>query len=122
MKKFVEFPELPVKYPSEIKDFKDIEDAKSLFRLSNTQFKRALDYFVLDGYVTEHVQMKQDLSKLYKHLSQMEQNKDRFIAMQERRKELLEPIMSQINPKAYENMIIEIGVELADIYSAMFDV
>jgi hypothetical protein len=49
-----------------IKDFKDIEDAKSLFRLANTQFKRALDYFKLDGRVTEHVQMQQDVSKLYK--------------------------------------------------------
>ena len=65
-RKFVEFVELPVKFPASIPDFKDIDDAKSLFRLANTQFKRALDYFVLDGYVTEHVQMKQDLSKLYK--------------------------------------------------------
>ena len=44
-----------MKFPSEIPNIKDIEDAKTLFRLSNTQFKRALDYFVLDGYVTEHV-------------------------------------------------------------------
>jgi KIF-1 binding protein C terminal len=42
--------------------------------------------------------------------------------MQERRKELLEFIMKELNPKAYEVMVIEIGVELADIYSAMFDV
>jgi KIF-1 binding protein C terminal len=44
-----------VTFPTNIPDLKDIEDAKSLFRLANTQFKRALDYFVLDGYVTEHV-------------------------------------------------------------------
>ena len=30
--------------------------------------------------------------------------------------------MKELNPKAYEVMVIEIGVELADIYSAMFDV
>lgn len=42
--------------------------------------------------------------------------------MQERRRELLEPLLKEINPKAYEVMIIEIGVELADIYGAMFDV
>lgn len=72
--------------------------------------------------MTEHVQIKQDISKLYKHLSQLEPEKDRFLAMQERRKELLEPILAELNPKAYEVSIIEIGVELADIYSAMFDV
>lgn len=42
--------------------------------------------------------------------------------MQNRRIELLEPILKEINPKAYEVMVIEIGVELSDIYSAMFDV
>ena len=52
----------------------------------------------------------------------MEPDKDRFLAMQERRKEFLEHIMKEINPKAYEVMVIELGVELSDIYSAMFDV
>ena len=42
--------------------------------------------------------------------------------MQERRREMLENIMKEINPKAYEVITIEIGVELSDIYSAMFDV
>jgi KIF-binding protein len=102
LKKFVEFPELSVKFPTKVDDFKSIEDAKTLFRLANTQFKRSLDYFVLDGYVTEHIQMKQDVSKLYKLLSSLESDKDRFIAMQERRRELLEPITKDINPKAYE--------------------
>jgi KIF-1 binding protein C terminal len=60
-KKFVDFAELQGKVRDfqaivdSIKDFKDIEDAKTLFRLGNTQFKRALEYFKLDGHVTEHV-------------------------------------------------------------------
>ena len=53
-KQFVEFPELNLKF-SEIKDINDIEQAKLLFRLANTQFKKSLDFFVLDGFVTEHV-------------------------------------------------------------------
>lgn len=122
MKKYVEFPELLVKFPAKVDDFKSIEDAKTLFRLANTQFKRSLEYFVLDGYVTENVQMKQDVSKLYKLLSSLESDKDRFLAMQERRRELLEPITKEINPKAFEVQYIELGVELGDIYSAMFDV
>lgn len=100
-KKFVEFPELSLKFP-EIKDINDIEQAKLLFRLSNTQFKKSLDFYVLDGFVTEHIQMKQDLSKLYKNLSMIEENPQRVFAMLERRKELLEPILAEINPKAYE--------------------
>lgn len=42
--------------------------------------------------------------------------------MQERRKELLEPILKEISHKAYEVMVIEISVEVNDIYGAMFDV
>ncbi len=72
-KKFIEFSGLPspVKFPPSVilDSFKDIEDAKQIFRLANTQFKRSLDFFKLDGYVTEHVQMQQDVSRLYKHLS-----------------------------------------------------
>lgn len=42
----------------EVTNLKDLDDSKTLFRLANTQFKRALDYYILDGFVTEHVQIK----------------------------------------------------------------
>ena len=64
-----------------------MEQAKLLFRLSNTQFKKSLEHFVLDGYVTEHVQMRQDMSKLYRFLAMMEPESERRFAMMERRKE-----------------------------------
>ena len=81
-----------------------------------------MDYFVLDGYVTEHIQMKQDLSKLYKHLAMMETNAQRVFAMHDRRREMLEQIIKDINPKAFEVQVIEIEVELSDIFSSMFDI
>jgi len=39
-KKFVEFPELDLKFPT-VKDVNDLDEAKLLFRLANTQFKKA---------------------------------------------------------------------------------
>lgn len=59
--RFVEFPELDMKWP-EIQQCKTIDDAKTLFRLANTQFKRALNRFILDGFVSEHVTIKQGIS------------------------------------------------------------
>ena len=53
-KSFITFPELEMNWP-EIKQTKDLSDAKTLFRLANTQFKKALEYYQLDGFVTEHV-------------------------------------------------------------------
>ena len=57
-KRFVEFPELEMKWP-EIHQCMNLDDAKTLFRLANTQFKRALEYYVLDGFVTENVLINQ---------------------------------------------------------------
>jgi hypothetical protein len=33
----------------------NIEEAKQAFRIGNTLYKKALDKFILDGYVTEHI-------------------------------------------------------------------
>ena len=52
--KDIEFPELGMNGPV-INQVKYVEDAKILFRLANTQFKRALEFYVLDGFVTENV-------------------------------------------------------------------
>lgn len=60
-KKFVEFTTLSLNWP-EVKDLNGLEDAKTLFRLANTQFKRALEFYILDGFVTEHVTTKQAIS------------------------------------------------------------
>lgn len=74
----------------EIKNLCGIDDAKTLFKLANTQFKKALEYYVLDGYVTEHVQCQQGISQLYKHLTKLEQDKQRVVLMHQRRLESLE--------------------------------
>jgi hypothetical protein len=59
--KFVEFPELEMNWPI-ITNVATLDDAKTLFRLANTQYKRALEFYILDGYVTEHVLIKQGMS------------------------------------------------------------
>lgn len=43
-----------------------VDSAKELFKTANSHFKTALEYFVIDGYVTEHIEMKKDISALYK--------------------------------------------------------
>ena len=78
--KAVEFVELEMKWP-EIKTLSTAEDAKTLFKLANTQFKKALEYFILDGYVTEHVTIKQGVCALYKSLTRVEQDPARALLM-----------------------------------------
>lgn len=52
-KKTVEFSSLELKWP-EIKPFISKADAVEVFKLGNTQYQKALKFFVCDGYVTEH--------------------------------------------------------------------
>ena len=85
----------------EIKNVNSMDDAKTLFKLANTQCKKALEYYILDGYVTEHVNIRQVMCAIYKALSRLEMNVDRRILMHERRVEMIEHLKGQLNPNAY---------------------
>ena len=111
---------LDVKFP-EIKDVNNIEDAKSLFRLGNTQLKKALKIFILDGFVTDHIKITQTISQLYKYLIFFETDNGRIFAMEERRINLLEPIYKAINHKVYVMQWQEISLELAEIFCEIFE-
>lgn len=67
----------------------DIEGCKSLFRQANTQLKKGLDVFVLDGYVTEHIEVLFSQSRLYKSLALLEKSGERKASMLEKRREML---------------------------------
>ena len=88
-KKEVEFPELKMNWPV-IKNVTSLDDAKTIFKLANTQYKKSLEYYILDGYVTEHVNIKQGMCSLYKALTRIELNVDRRVLMHERRVEMVE--------------------------------
>jgi KIF-binding protein len=86
----------------QVNQMNGLEDAKLLFRFANTQFRKALKFYVLDGYVTDHVKIIQQISTLLKFLAFFENDKSRLRAMLERRKDLLEPILKTINHKAFQ--------------------
>lgn len=67
----IAFPTLHVDVPM-LTYCKTMDDAKELFKKGNTQFKKSLEFFVLDGYVTEHSWIKKEISELYKHLITLE--------------------------------------------------
>ena len=111
---------LDVKFP-EIKDVTTLEEAKSIFRLGNTQLKKALKIFVMDGFVTDHIKISQTISSLYKYLIFFETDNGRIFAMEERRINILEPIYKAINHKVYVMQWQEISLELAEIFCEIFE-
>ena len=58
---------------------------------------------------------------MYKHLAMVDPEQARVFAMNERRKDLLEPLMTELNPKAFEATLMEVSAELGDIYQTLFD-
>ena len=119
-KKFIIENLKEVKFP-EIKDIQNLEEAKSLFRKGNTQLKRALNIFVMDGYVTDHIKITQTISQLYKYLIFFETDNARIFSMEDRRINLLEPIYKAINHKVYVIQWQEISLELAEIFCEIFE-
>lgn len=75
-----QFPLDQVEWPC-LKQVETEAEAVHCFKLANTQLQRALKVFVIDGWVTEHVKICQILSKLYKQLALVEQDKDRLMAL-----------------------------------------
>ena len=98
----IKFDELKIVNFKEFFIPKNFEDIKKIFRLANTQYKKALEFFVLDGYVTEHVNIQTDVSSLYKYLGYLEKDPSRNLNMLDRRRDILETIYKQLNPKAYQ--------------------
>mmetsp|Transcript_28882 Transcript_28882/g.51478 ORF Transcript_28882/g.51478 Transcript_28882/m.51478 type:complete len:551 (-) Transcript_28882:130-1782(-) len=117
----ITFPSLPVKWV-EISLPADVEDAKELFRKANICFKEAMDFFVIDGYVTEHVEMKRDLCRLYKFLSVFEPDKKRLLAMTNRRLELIEGYTEELNSSAYPQLWQHLKTDVASTYVDLYEI
>jgi hypothetical protein len=64
------FPGFQQAFP-QVKLATNLEECKSLFRKANTQYKKALEVFPLDGYVTEHIDILFLISKLYHSLAKI---------------------------------------------------
>ena len=119
-KKIFTFNTLNIVWP-QIKDIINIEQAKSLFRLANTQFKKSLNLYTIERYPFEYIQICQNISQLYKFLISFEFDNNRIFAMEERRINILKPILEQIDHKECVMQWQELSLELAEIYCEIFE-
>ena len=117
--KSVEF-NLEVPFPSYTPPL-DLEAAKNTFKMSNYHFNEALKFFLIEGYVTEHIEMKRDISTLYRYLAYFEQDKRRVLAMVQRRLELVEPYTKELNSQAYSALWQQLMNEVAQLYLDIYD-
>ncbi|KAJ0406720.1 hypothetical protein P43SY_004545 [Pythium insidiosum] len=105
-----------------VNDVVTFDDAREVFKLGASACEAALQVFVLDGFVTAHVQLRQLQSQLYRRLVVWEHDTKRQIAMHLRRLALLTPLLSdQLNPRAFTALLQELYYEAADVATEVYD-
>lgn len=96
-------------------DINSFDEARCVFLRANKHLDAAKKHFVLDGYVTDHVQILQAQSRLYHYLAQFEGDQKRRLAMEGRRQSMLSPLIEQLNRISYEGLHKEVSYELGEI-------
>ncbi|XP_063047905.1 KIF-binding protein [Engraulis encrasicolus] len=99
----------------------DYEEARSVFLMGQTYVAEAKEYFKMDGHVTDHIEITQDHSALFKVLAFFEEDLERRCKMHKRRVDMLEPICKELNPQYYLLVCRQLQFELAETYYELMD-
>ncbi|XP_062467663.1 KIF-binding protein isoform X2 [Pezoporus occidentalis] len=99
----------------------DFQEAREIFLVGQNYVQEAKEFFQVDGYVTDHIEIVQDHSALFKVLAFFEEDYERRCKMHKRRIDMLEPICSELNPQYYLLISRQLQFELADTYYKMMD-
>lgn len=113
---FEEKPRIPTH-----KDIKGFEDAREFFKRAHAHYQQALSFYVLDGFVTNHVHILQDVSRAYNILAYFEPDPKRAVAMHQRRVALLADLLAVLNPNIYQVLHKELSLELGRCATDMVD-
>lgn len=103
-------------------DVTAFESARAVFLRAATRIEAAKKVFVLDGFVTDHVNLLQEHSKLYHYLSSFEIDSKRKLAMETRRLEILQSLLGSLNRTAFDVLHKQISYELGETYLALLEV
>ncbi|XP_054468650.1 KIF-binding protein [Anoplopoma fimbria] len=99
----------------------DFTEARAVFLVGQNYVTQAKDYFQMDGYVTDHIEILQDHSALFRGLAFYEEDLERRCKMHKRRVDMLEPVCNDLNSRYYLMIRRQMMFELAEIYNEMMD-
>lgn len=104
-----------------IKPIETLQDANRLHLRIKIFYDTAISYFKLDGWVTDNVEVTQDMSRAWKFLSEFDTNLERRCKMHKRRVDLILPLLLEINAQFYLQICRQMQFEVGEIYSEMTD-
>eukprot|EP00794_Sanderia_malayensis_P013830 gene13830-15275_t len=97
------------------------ETARELFLTGQKWLDTAKEFYVFDGYVTDSIEISQDMSQLYKYLAIFDDSFDRRCKMQKKRIDLLNAPLVELNPQHFLQVCRQLTFEIGDIYGEMAD-
>lgn len=100
----------------------DFNDARVIFLNSQKWLDEAKKYYTLENHASDHVQVVQDVSQLFKYLCFFEEDEDRQSKMHKRRIDALEAIVTELNPQYYQTVCRQLWIELGEIYCDILDI
>ena len=103
-------------------DIKQYETARVVFLRAQMRIDAAKRFYLLDGHVSDHVQLLQYQSQLYHYLAIFEKDFKRKLAMENKRIEILEPLLLTLSPVAYEGLHKSISYEVGELYMTLLDI
>jgi len=114
---FKRFPKIDnVPNPPEFILATDWDTAKAVFDRARDGLEDALDFYILDGFVTMNLKIKDKLSKLYEDLTFFENDYSRKCKMIKRRIDLVENVVTELNPTGDMDTIRVLNWKLATNY------
>lgn len=99
----------------------DFTEARAVFLVGQNYVTQAKEYFQMDGYVTDHIEILQDHSSLFRGLAFFEEDLERRCKMHKRRIDMLEPICNDLNAQYYLLIRRQLMFELAETFNEMMD-
>jgi len=117
---FQRFPKIEqVPDPHEFTLATDWDTAKAVFDKARDEMENALDFYILDGFVTLHLKIKDKLSTIYEDLTFFENDNSRKCKMIKRKIDLVENVVTELNPSAFMDTIRELNWKLATNYETI---
>ena len=111
----------PIPYLSSVKEVETFDSARAVFIKAVSRVQAALKYYVIDGFVTDHIMLLELHSSLYGLLIPFETDIKRKLAMHQRRVDMLSPLLKVLNMSAYDLQHKQISYQIGEVALAMID-
>jgi len=97
------------------------ETAKETFIWSQKQLTLAKEYYTLEDHCADYVEINREMSQLYKCLAAYEEDNDRKAKMFRRRADLLDEVLTKLNPTHYLLVCRQLMFELGEIHGGLME-